>query len=131
MVKIFFKFHFSVFKLRRRAKMKYFYIRYDIVLAYTRIFYLIIDLNKVPTEEKHMQVYNKGSNCTHIYNYLIFWYFNLQNYIPSSYNLYSLDQPANNGFVIVQSIGYSSLRGTNDSTGISTGVPARSDPHLV
>ena len=38
---------------------------------------------------------------------------------------YSLDQPANNGFVIVRSIGCSSLRGTNDSTVISTGVPSR------
>ena len=58
-----------------------------------------------------MQVYKKGGNCTHIYIYMIC--FNLQSNVSSSYNLYSLDQPANNGFVIVQSIGYSSLRGTN------------------
>jgi hypothetical protein len=33
----------------------------------------IIDLVKVPTEEKHMQVYNKGGYCTHIFNYLSYF----------------------------------------------------------
>ena len=33
---------------------------------YPGYYYIIIDLVKVPTEEKHMQVYNKGGNWTHI-----------------------------------------------------------------
>ena len=63
-----------------------------------------------------MHVYNIGEQLyTYIYVYI---------YSFGS-NLYSLDQPANNGSVIVQIIGLSSLRGTNDSTVISTGVPCR------
>ena len=46
--------------------------------------YIIIDLVKVPAEEKHMQVYNKGSNRTHIYNYLICFEKKLNNQVKNN-----------------------------------------------
>ncbi len=58
------------------------------ILNISKHFYLFIDLVKVPTEEKHMHVYNKGEQL-HIYIYLLFW---LQPLFR--------DQPVNNGFVI-------------------------------
>ena len=63
-----------------------------------------------------MHVYNIGEQLYTYTNRIYVYIYSFGS------NLYSLDQPANNGFVIVQSIGYSSLRGSNDSTGISTEV---------
>ena len=69
---------------------------YFFIIIIIIIIYLFIDLVKVPTEEKHMHVYNKEEQlCTYVYIY----------YVSLGYNLYSGDQPANNGFVIVQIIG--------------------------
>ena len=77
-----------------------------------------------------MQVYNKGSYYTHIFNYLSYLdilfiglrFFKLQPlFITPAYELRFCDCANYRAFT-----GHSSLRGSNDSTGISTGVPGRS-----
>ena len=70
-----------------------------------------IDLVKVPTEEKHMRIYNKKWYCIHKFR---FFKYN---------NLYSLDNATDIGSVIVQIIRYSSLGGADDSTVISNEKP--------